>query len=87
MSASTTRLVLRGARSALVGAFLGAVLCVLAYLPALFVDGPADTSAGATRLMIGVVLVGARMGAVGGIIFFLVKRSLTGEVADPRLHN
>lgn len=85
MSGDTVRVFARGVRSTLLGAAIGASLCLLGYLPVLTLDD--TTSAGDTRIWIGVALIGARAGAVVGLIFFLLKRSLTGEVTDPRANS
>lgn len=85
MPTSNTRLVLRGLSCAVIGAIIGGGLCVLGYLPSLMVATPGSDPPDTNRLVIGVALVGARAGAVLGIIYFLVKRSLTGEVPDPRI--
>lgn len=84
MTASMPRLILRGLRSTVVGAVIGAALCALGYLPAVFVEVSGSTPDDTRTILVGVALIGARAGAVAGLIFFLVKRSLTGEVADPR---
>jgi hypothetical protein len=81
MSRDTLRVIARGLRSTLLGALIGASLCVLGYLPALAVDS--TSGADDRSIWVGVVLIGARAGAVVGLIFFLIKRSLTGEVEDP----
>jgi hypothetical protein len=82
-----TRLVLRGARFALTGAIGGAVLGLVTFLPGELV-ATADLPGGATfswPLAWGVAWACGRVGAVVGVIFFLIRRTLMGEVADPRL--
>lgn len=82
-----SRLVLRGARFALIGAVSGAALGLVTFLPGELV-ATADQPGGATfswPLAWGVAWACGRVGAVVGVIFFLIRRTLMGEVADPRL--
>ena len=85
--APVARLALRCAKYVVLGAVLGATLGVLTFLPGeMLADPPTDAHAPSpVYLAIGVALVMARVGAVVGLIFFLIRRSLMGEVADPRL--
>lgn len=82
-----TRLLLRGGKFALIGAFSGAALGLVTFLPGELV-ATADQPGGATfswPLALGVAWACGRVGAVVGVIFFLIRRTLMGEVADPRL--
>lgn len=81
-----TRLVLRGAKFALLGAMSGATLGLVTFLPGELV-ATADQPGGATfswALAWGVAWACGRVGGVVGVIFFLIRRTLMGEVADPR---
>lgn len=83
----TARLVLRGSRFVVLGALTGAVLGLVTFLPGELV-ATADQPGGATfslPLAWGVCWACGRVGGVVGLIFFLIRRTLMGEVADPRL--
>jgi hypothetical protein len=79
------RVVLRGIKWTVLGALIAAALGLLAFIPGELMM-TADSSTGAHvdwALAIGVGAVCARAGAVAGLIAFFLKRSLTGETADP----
>lgn len=86
MTPPIVRLTLRGLKYVVIGAVTGAALGVLMLVPGeMMADPPSDAHAPSpVSLAIGVALVTARAGAVVGLIFFLIRRSLMGEVADPR---
>jgi len=72
------RLLLRGARFMAVGALTGAVLGLVTFLPGELVV-TADSPSGSTvswSLAFGVAWASARVGAVVGVIFFLIRRTL-----------
>jgi hypothetical protein len=82
-----SRLVLRGVKFAFVGAVSGAALGLVTFLPGELV-ATANHPGGATfswPLAWGVAWACGRVGAVIGVIFFIIRRTLMGEVADPRL--
>lgn len=82
---STTRLVLRGAKFMACGALIGATLGLVTFLPGELV-ATSDAPGGATfswALAFGVAWACGRVGAVVGVIFFIIRRTLVGEVADP----
>lgn len=82
----TARLVLRGSRFVVLGALTGAFLGLVTFLPGELV-ATADQPGGATfslPLAWGVCWACGRVGGVVGLIFFLIRRTLMGEVADPR---
>ena len=83
---SALRPTLRCLKYVVSGALAGATLGVLMLLPGeMLADPPSDVHAPSPLfLTIGVGLVTARAGAVVGLIFFLIRRSLMGEVDDPR---
>jgi hypothetical protein len=81
------KLILRGARFSALGALTGAVLGLVTFLPGELV-ATADSPTGATvawSLALGVCWACGRVGAVVGVIFFIIRRTLMGEVADPRV--
>lgn len=83
----TARLVLRGSRFVILGALTGAFLGLVTFLPGELV-ATADQPGGSTfslPLAWGVCWACGRVGGVVGLIFFLIRRTLMGEVADPRL--
>ncbi|MBK6488736.1 MAG: hypothetical protein IPF98_18235 [Gemmatimonadetes bacterium] len=83
----TIRLLLRGTKFLVLGALTGALLGLVTFLPGELV-ATADLPSGSTvawPLAFGVAWVSARVGAVVGVIFFLIRRTLMGEVADPRV--
>lgn len=86
MTRSTLRLAFRCLQYIVTGALAGGTLGVLMLLPGeMLADPPSDAHTPSPLfLTIGVALVTARAGAVVGLIFFLIRRSLTGEVDDPR---
>jgi hypothetical protein len=79
------RVVLRGITWTVLGAVIAAALGLLAFIPGelMMTADSADGSHVDWTLAIGVALVCARAGAVAGLIAFFLKRSLTGETADP----
>lgn len=82
---STSRLVLRGAKFMACGALIGATLGLVTFLPGELVAA-SDVPGGATLswpLAFGVAWACGRVGAVVGVIFFIIRRTLMGEVADP----
>lgn len=83
----TARLVLRGSRFVVLGALTGAFLGLVTFLPGELV-ATADQPGGSTfslPLAWGVCWACGRVGGVVGLIFFLIRRTLMGEVADPRM--
>lgn len=80
------RLVLRAAWYMTVGAVVLAALGLAMYLPSELGTPPPSASAKAssTAIALGVTLACARLGAVIGLIVFLLRRALAGEIADPR---
>ncbi len=83
----TARLVLRGSRFVVLGALTGAILGLVTFLPGELV-ATADQPGGSTfslPLAWGVSWACGRVGGVVGLIFFLIRRTLMGEVADPRV--
>lgn len=83
----STRLVLRGSKFVALGALTGAFLGLITFLPGELV-ATADQPGGATfslPLAWGVSWACGRVGGVVGLIFFLIRRTLMGEVADPRV--
>jgi hypothetical protein len=83
------RLVLRAVLYMVVGGVLLGTLGLAMYLPSMLdastTDAPVRaTSALDSRIGLGVALACARLGAVVGFITFLLRRSLSGEIADPR---
>jgi hypothetical protein len=81
----TYRVVLRGIMWTLLGALIAAALGLLAFIPGelMMTAGSAEGSHVDWTLAAGVAVVCARAGAVAGLIAFFLKRSLTGETADP----
>jgi hypothetical protein len=82
----SSRLVLRGLKFVLLGALIGATLGLITFLPGELV-ATADQPGGSTfslPLAFGVSWACGRVGGVVGLIFFLIRRTLMGEVADPR---
>jgi hypothetical protein len=70
----------------LLGALIGATLGLITFLPGELV-ATADQPGGSTfslPLAFGVSWACGRVGSVVGLIFFLIRRTLMGEVADPR---
>lgn len=85
--APTAWLVLRGTKFVVLGAMTGALLGLVTFLPGELV-ATADQPGGATfslPLAWGVCWACGRVGGVVGLIFFLIRRALMGEVADPRV--
>ncbi|HEX4935307.1 MAG TPA: hypothetical protein VFV33_19135 [Gemmatimonadaceae bacterium] len=83
----TLGLVLRGTKFMAIGALTAAFLGVITFLPGELV-ATADQPGGATvslPLVWGVCWACGRVGGIVGLIFFLIRRTLMGEVADPRL--
>lgn len=67
------------------GALIGATLGLVTFLPGELV-ATADAPGGATMswpLAFGVAWACGRVGAVVGVIFYIIRRTLVGEVADP----
>ncbi|MCC6927527.1 MAG: hypothetical protein IT359_00940 [Gemmatimonadaceae bacterium] len=82
----TIRLALRGAKFMLVGALTASFLGVITFLPGELV-ATADLPGGSRislPLVWGVCWACGRVGGVVGLIFFIIRRTLMGEVADPR---
>lgn len=69
-----------------VGALIGGVLGVATFLPGeMLVGGTTGEPhvASPWLLTLGVASATARIGALVGLLFFLIRRVLMGEVADP----
>ena len=82
----TIRLLLRGAKFMAIGALTASFLGVITFLPGELV-ATADQPGGARvslPLVWGVCWACGRVGSVVGLIFFIIRRTLMGEVADPR---
>lgn len=82
---STMRLIMHGTKFMAIGACIGAALGLVAFLPGELV-ATADLPGGATiawPLAFGVAWVCGRVGAVVGLIFLIIRRTLVGEVRDP----
>ena len=82
----TIRLVLRGAKFMVIGALTASFLGVITFLPGELV-ATADQPGGSQvslPLVWGVCWACGRVGSVVGLIFYIIRRTLMGEVADPR---
>lgn len=79
------RIVLRGAKFMACGTLIGATLGVVTFLPGELVatSGSPGGAAPSWPLAFGVAWVCGRVGAVVGVIFYIIRRTLVGEVADP----
>lgn len=67
------------------GTLIGATLGVVTFLPGELVatSGGPDGASPSWPLTFGVAWVCGRVGAVVGVIFYIIRRTLVGEVADP----
>lgn len=81
--AVTAGLILRCVRNIIGGALVGGVLGYLSFLPSLLVEGSDAYATSGDSIALGVTLVCARAGAVIGLIYFLIRRSLTQPALPP----
>lgn len=66
------------------GALIGGVLGIATFLPGeMMMGGDTGHVASPYLLTLGVAAATARIGALVGLLFFLIRRVLMGEVADP----
>ncbi|HMN07304.1 MAG TPA: hypothetical protein PKC83_00850 [Gemmatimonadaceae bacterium] len=80
-----TRIVLRGAKFMACGTLIGATLGVVTFLPGELVatSGSPGGAGPSWPLAFGVAWACGRVGAVVGVIFYIIRRTLVGEVPDP----